>query len=166
MAFIKKTAPVAGEAGIKMGIHPDDPPWPIFGLPRIITDEAALDRLIKIYDSPTNGLTLCTGSLGASPVNDIVRLTDKYANMDRITFTYIRTIKVTGEGRFHETAHNTESSSLDILGIMKALKNGGFSCPLRPDHGRMTWGRGKPGYGLFDRALGAMYLAGLWEGLK
>ncbi|MCE5201532.1 MAG: mannonate dehydratase [Synergistaceae bacterium] len=166
-AFIKKIAPVAEEAGIKMGIHPDDPPWPIFGLPRIITDETALDRLIKIYDSPANGLTLCTGSLGASRGNDMVRLADKYANMDRITFAHIRNIKITGEGQFHETAHNTESGSLDILGIMKALKNAGFSGPIRPDHGRMIWGeRGKPGYGLFDRALGAMYLAGLWEGLK
>ena len=166
-AFIRKTAPVAEEFGIKMGIHPDDPPWPIFGLPRIITDETALDRLIHIYDSPSNGLTLCTGSLGASRGNDVVKLVDKYAQMGRITFAHVRNIKITGDGQFNETAHNTESGSLDILGIMKALKKAGFSGPLRPDHGRMIWGEsGKPGYGLYDRALGAMYLAGLWEGLE
>ncbi len=165
--FIKKTAPVAEEFGIKMGIHPDDPPWPIFGLPRIMTDEAALDRLIGVYDSPSNGLTLCTGSLGASSGNDMVKLTEKYAGMDRISFAHVRNIRITNTGQFNETAHNTESGSLNILGIMKALKKAGFSGPIRPDHGRMIWGEhGKPGYGLYDRALGAMYLAGIWEGLE
>lgn len=165
--FLKKVVPVAEEAGVRMGIHPDDPPWSIFGLPRIIKDEAALDRMLKIYDSPANGLTLCTGSLGASSGNDMVGFMTKYAQMDRISFAHVRNVKITGGGKFHETAHDTASGSLDIHGIMKALKDANFSGPLRPDHGRMIWGEtGKPGYGLYDRALGAMYLAGLWEGLE
>lgn len=165
--FLKKVVPVAEEAGVRMGVHPDDPPWSIFGLPRIIKDEASLDRMLKIYDSPANGLTLCTGSLGASSGNDMVAFMSKYAKMDRISFAHVRNIKLTGGGKFHETAHNTASGSLDIYGIMKALRDANFSGPLRPDHGRMIWGEtGKPGYGLYDRALGAMYLAGLWEGLK
>lgn len=165
--FLKKVVPVAEEAGVRMGIHPDDPPWSIFGLPRIIKDEAALDRMLQIYDSPANGLTVCTGSLGANSGNDMVSFMSKYAKMDRISFAHVRNIKLTGNGKFHETAHNTESGSLDIHGIMKALKEANFSGPLRPDHGRMIWGEtGKPGYGLFDRALGAMYLAGMWEGMQ
>lgn len=165
--FLKKVVPVAEEAGVRMGIHPDDPPWSIFGLPRIIKDEASLDRMLKIYDSPANGLTLCTGSLGASAGNDMAAFMSKYAKMDRISFAHVRNIKLTGGGKFHETAHNTGSGSLDIYGIIKALREANFAGPLRPDHGRMIWGEtGKPGYGLYDRALGAMYLAGLWEGLK
>lgn len=165
--FLKKVVPAAEEAGVRMGIHPDDPPWSIFALPRIIKDEASLDRMLKIYDSQANGLTLCTGSLGASGGNDMTAFMAKYAKMDRISFAHVRNIKLTGSGRFHETAHNTASGSLDIYGIMKALRDANFTGPLRPDHGRMIWGEtGKPGYGLYDRALGAMYLAGLWEGLQ
>ena len=165
--FLKRTVPEAEAAGVKMGIHPDDPPWPIFGLPRIITDEKSLDRLLGIYDSPSNGLTLCTGSLGASSGNDMKALAAKYAAMDRISFAHIRNIKITEAGAFHETGHPTTEGSLDIIGIMKALHSAGYSGPMRPDHGRMIWGEtGRPGYGLYDRALGAMYLAGIWEALK
>lgn len=165
--FLKKTVPEAEAAGVKMGIHPDDPPWPIFGLPRIVTDEKALDRLLAVYDSPSNGLTLCTGSLGASAGNDMKRLAKKYAEKDRISFAHVRNIKITGSGAFHETGHPTEEGSLDIIGIMKALHSAGFSGPMRPDHGRMIWGeKGRPGYGLYDRALGAMYLSGIWEALE
>lgn len=165
--FLKKVIPAAEEAGVRMGIHPDDPPWSIFGLPRLIKDEAALDRMLKIYDSPANGLTLCTGSLGASHGNNTAALMKKYAGMDRVSFAHVRNVKLTGEGKFHETAHDTASGSLDIYGIIKALREANFKGPLRPDHGRMIWGEtGKPGYGLYDRALGAMYLAGLWEGLQ
>lgn len=165
--FLKKVVPAAEEAGVRMGIHPDDPPWSIFELPRIIKDEASLDRMLKIYDSPANGLTLCTGSLGAASGNDTAALMSKYVQMDRISFAHVRNIKLTGDGKFHETAHNTASGSLDIYGIIKALKAANFTGPLRPDHGRMIWGEaGKPGYGLYDRALGAMYLAGLWEGMQ
>ncbi len=75
--FLKEIIPVAEECDIKMAIHPDDPPWPIFGLPRIITNEANLDRFLKLVDSKYNGLTLCTGSLGSGSFNDMVKLVDK-----------------------------------------------------------------------------------------
>ena len=162
--FLEAVIPVAHEAGVNMAIHPDDPPWGIFGLPRIITCEKNLDRFLKLVDMKENGLTFCTGSLGADPANDLVRMAGKYA--DRIHFAHIRNIKHTGERRFHETAHPTEYGSLDIYGIMKALHDHGFDGYIRPDHGRMIWGEdGKPGYGLYDRALGATYLSGLWEAI-
>ena len=150
-----------------MAIHPDDPPWGIFGLPRIITDEAHLDRFLKLVDSPYNGLTFCTGSLGVNPQNDIPAMVRKYSAMNRIPFMHIRNIKQVGERDFDETAHKTEYGSLDIYAIVKALVETGFDGYIRPDHGRMIWGEtGRPGYGLYDRALGAAYLNGLWEAIE
>ena len=162
--FLEAVVPVAHEAGVNMAIHPDDPPWGIFGLPRIITCEKNLDRFLKLVDQKENGLTFCTGSLGADPANDLVKMAEKYA--DRIHFAHIRNIKHTGYRQFHEAPHPTEFGSLDIYGIMKALHKGGFDGYIRPDHGRMIWGEdGRPGYGLYDRALGATYLSGLWEAI-
>ncbi|MBR6727992.1 MAG: mannonate dehydratase [Clostridia bacterium] len=162
--FLEAVIPVAHEAGVNMAIHPDDPPWGIFGLPRIITTEKNLERFLKLVDMKENGLTFCTGSLGADPNNDLPKMATKFA--DRIHFAHIRNIKHTGERQFHETAHPTEYGSLDIYGIMKALHDAGFDGYIRPDHGRMIWGEdGKPGYGLYDRALGATYLSGLWEAI-
>ena len=162
--FLEAVIPVAHEAGVNMAIHPDDPPWGIFGLPRIITTEKNLERFLKLVDMKENGLTFCTGSLGADPANDLPKMAAKFA--DRIHFAHIRNIKHTGERQFHETAHPTEYGSLDIYGIMKALHDAGFDGYIRPDHGRMIWGEdGKPGYGLYDRALGATYLSGLWEAI-
>ena len=87
--------------------------------------------------------------------------------MGRIHFAHVRNVKITGKGSFHESAHPTGSGSLDMHAVMKAYSDTGFSGPMRPDHGRMIWGEtGKPGYGLYDRALGAMYLSGLWEALE
>ena len=162
--FLEAVIPVAHGAGIRMAIHPDDPPWGIFGLPRIITNEENLARFLKLVDMPENGLTFCTGSLGANPANDLVKMAEKYAN--RIHFAHVRNILHTGERKFHEVAHPTDCGSLDIYGIVKALHKGGFDGYMRPDHGRMIWGeRGRYGYGLYDRALGAMYLSGLWEAI-
>jgi len=164
--FLKGIIPTCEEYDVKMAIHPDDPPWGIFGLPRIIINEENLDRFLKLVDSPYNGLTLCTGSLGVSPKNDIPALVRKYSAAGRIPFMHVRNIKLCGEKDFNETAHKTECGSLDIFGIMKALYDTGFDGYLRPDHGRMIWGEeGRPGYGLYDRALGAVYLNGIWEAL-
>ncbi len=164
--FLEQIIPVCEEADVNMAIHPDDPPWPIFGLPRIITNEENIDRFLKLVDSKRNGLTFCTGSLGADPKNDLVKMVDKYSKMGRIHFMHVRNIKVLDNG-FEETAHDNTYGSLDILGIMRALVDNGFDGYLRPDHGRMIWGEtGKPGYGLFDRALGASYLNGVWEALE
>ena len=163
--FLEAIIPVCEEADVNMAIHPDDPPWPIFGLPRIITCEKNIDRFLSLVDSKRNGLTLCTGSFGADKNNDMVHLVDKYSKMGRIHFMHVRNIKILDNG-FEETAHDNNCGSLDIIGIMRVLVDNGFDGYLRPDHGRMIWGEtGKPGYGLFDRALGASYLNGVWETL-
>jgi mannonate dehydratase len=165
--FLHRVVPVAADLGMRLGIHPDDPPWSIFGLPRLIVNGDALRRLIQIEDHPANGLSLCTGSLGALPSNDIPRLVEEFSGMDRIAFMHVRNIHIDGEKAFHETAHPSACGHLDMFAILKALHKNGFNGPLRPDHGRMIWGEaGKPGYGLFDRALGAAYLNGLWEGIS
>ncbi len=168
--FLKKLMPVCEECDVKMAVHPDDPPWSLFGLPRIITSEAQVDKLFAAVDSKYNGITLCTGSLGASRDNDLVKMAGKYAAMGRVHFLHARNIKFTEQedGRlfFNESPHPTECGSLDIYGILKALNDNGFEGYTRPDHGRNIWGEdGKPGYGLYDRALGATYLFGLWEAI-
>ncbi len=161
--FLKKIIPVAEEAGVNMAIHPDDPPWRIFGLPRIITCEKNIDRMLSAVDSKANGITLCTGSLGADRGNDLVHMAAKYAKMGRVHFAHIRNIKLVEDG-FEETAHDMGAGSLDIIGIVRALEENGFDGYVRPDHGRMIWDeKGKPGYGLYDRALGAAYLNGVFE---
>lgn len=165
--FLSKIIPVAEEANVKMAIHPDDPPWPIFGLPRIITCEENLDRFLKLMDSPYNGLTFCTGSLGCTKTNDMVKLVGKYTAMGRIHFLHVRNVKILPDGSFEESGHYSGCGSLDIPAILKAAYDNGFDGYIRPDHGRMIWGEtGKPGYGLFDRALGAAYLNGIWETLE
>ncbi|MCI8598835.1 MAG: mannonate dehydratase [Lachnospiraceae bacterium] len=164
--FLKEIIPVAEEANVKMAIHQDDPPWNIFGLPRIITCEKNLDRMLKLVDSPYNGLTFCTGSLGVSPENDIVHMVDKYSAMGRIHFLHLRNVKIL-DGGFEETAHMSRYGSLDMVEILKKLYKNGFDGYIRPDHGRMIWGEvGRPGYGLYDRALGAAYINGIWETLQ
>lgn len=163
--FLDAVIPVAKTAGVNMAIHPDDPPWSIFGLPRIITDERNLERFLSRYDSPANGLTFCTGSLGASADNDLVSMAARFAK--RIHFLHLRNIKLDGDRRFSETAHPTGCGSLDMYGIVRALVEGGFDGYVRPDHGRMIWGEtGRYGYGLFDRALGAAYITGLFEAIE
>lgn len=162
--FLKAIIPVASSIGIKMAIHPDDPPRPIFGLPRIVKNRDDLKRIVEIVDDPCNGLTLCSGSLGADPANDIVSLVREFAGRNRIPFAHLRNVKVDDKGGFFETAHRSEAGSLDMAAIVRAYCEAGFDGYARPDHGRMIWGEtGKPGYGLYDRALGAVYLNGLWE---
>ena len=164
--FLEGIIPVCEEYDVKMAIHPDDPPWGIFGLPRIVTNEENLDRLLRLVDSPYNGLTLCTGSLGVNPKNDIPHMIRRFGGEGRIPFLHARNIKWTGERDFNETAHKTECGSLDMYEIIKAAHDVGFDGYIRPDHGRMIWGEtGRPGYGLYDRALGAVYLNGLWEAI-
>ena len=164
--FLERIIPVSVECGINMAIHEDDPCWSIFGLPRIITDEKNLDRFLKLADVPNNGITLCTGSLGCSGRNDIARMAAKYAAMGRIHFVHMRNVAVLDNG-FEERAHLSACGTLDMYAIMKALYDNGFDGYIRPDHGRMIWGEtGRPGYGLYDRALGATYLNGLWEAIS
>lgn len=164
--FLEAIIPVAQEVGMRMAIHPDDPPRPIFGLPRIVKNRADLARLLRLVDAPANGLTLCSGSLGAGPENDVGALVREFGAMGRIHFAHLRNVRVTPEGDFEETAHLSACGSLDLAAIVKAYHDVGFDGYVRPDHGRMIWGEtGKPGYGLYDRALGAVYLNGLWEAI-
>ena len=163
--FINAIIPICEESGVQMAIHPDDPPWGIFGLPRIITGADSYARMKAINPSPANGITLCLGSLGADPGNDIAAIAQDYA--DRIHFVHARNVKWTGERSFEEAPHPSACGSLDMYAILKALYEAGFDGYIRPDHGRMIWGEtGRAGYGLYDRALGAVYLTGLWEAIE
>lgn len=163
--FLKGIMPACDETGINMAIHPDDPPWSMFGLPRIITGAESYDRMIAAVPNKHNGFTFCTGSLGAGRFNDLVAMAKKYAG--RIYFAHIRQLKYNGDTDFTEAGHLTSAGNLDIYGIVKALVEGGFDGYVRPDHGRNIWGEdGKPGYGLYDRALGAAYLNGLFEAIE
>ena len=163
--FLKGIMPACDETGINMAIHPDDPPWDMFGLPRIITGMDSYDKLFAAVPNAHNGITLCTGSLGAGRNNDMVEMASKLAS--RSYFVHLRQITHSGALDFCESGHLTEMGSLDMYGIVKALVEAGFDGYVRPDHGRNIWGEdGKPGYGLYDRALGATYLYGLFEAIE
>ncbi len=163
--FLRAVVPVVEELGMRLAIHPDDPPWPIFGIPRIITDSTALRRLLSIVDSRANSICLCSGSFGVLASNDLVAMAEEFS--DRISFVHLRNVKITGPRSFQESAHWSSSGSLDMAAIVRALIASGYSGPFRPDHGRMIWGEeGRPGYGLHDRALGAQYLLGLVDATR
>lgn len=166
--FLEKIIPVAAECDVNMAIHEDDPCWSIFGLPRIITEEKNLDRFLKLVDDKHNGITLCTGSLGCSNKNDVVKMAAKYAAMGRIHFVHMRNVAILPDNQgFEERAHLSGCGSLDMFAIAKALYDNGFDGYVRPDHGRMIWGEtGRAGYGLYDRALGATYINGLFEAIE
>lgn len=162
--FLKRILPVCDKYGIRMAIHPDDPAWPVFGLPRIVTTGERIQRLMAAVDHPMNGVTLCTGSLSSNPDNDIPAIIRSLKG--RIPFAHVRNTKHNGPGDFEEAAHLSSDGDLDMYEIMKALYE---TCPdtvIRPDHGRAVWGEvSMPGYGLYDRAMGVCYLNGLWEAI-
>ncbi|EXM39293.1 mannonate dehydratase [Ruminococcus albus SY3] len=160
--FLEELMPVCHECDIKMAIHPDDPPWDIFGLPRLLTDESAVERFLKMVDDPYNCLTLCSGSLGSNPDNNVADIVRKHC--DRIAFAHIRNVKHFDNGDFSETSHRDCDGDVGILDIIKAYHDGGFDGYIRPDHGRHIWDeKCRPGYGLYDRALGIMYILGVWD---
>ncbi|CCU80923.1 Mannonate dehydratase [Halanaerobium saccharolyticum subsp. saccharolyticum DSM 6643] len=162
--FLENIMATCEENDIKMAIHPDDPPWPIYGLPRIMIGKENMKKLLKMVDNPYNGLTLCSGSLGSNPENNVPEIIREFGS--RIHFAHVRNLKFDGEGKFHETSHLSSDGSLDLFEIVKALYDSGFGGYIRPDHGRMIWEeKARPGYGLYDRALGATYINGLWEAI-
>ncbi len=162
--FLERIMPTCEKYQIKMAIHPDDPAWPVFGLPRIVTNKEKLHQVLSLVDSPYNGITLCSGSLGSNPANDIPDIIRSLKG--RIHFAHVRNLKYNGPGDFEEAAHLSSDGSMDMFAIMKALYDIGFDGPIRPDHGRAIWGEvSMPGYGLYDRAIGANYLNGLWESI-
>lgn len=163
--FLNGILPACDETGIDMAIHPDDPPWDIFGLPRIVGREEDYDKLFSAVPNKHNGITFCTGSLGAGRSNDLPKMAAKYAR--RIYFAHLRQLKFVNDTDFYENGHQTAEGNVDIYAVVKALVENGFDGYVRPDHGRNIWGeKGKPGYGLYDRALGAAYLSGLFEAVE
>ncbi len=163
--FLESIMPVCDKYNINMGIHPDDPAWSVFGLPRIITNKENILRVMQMVDNSHNGVTFCTGSFGTNLKNDLPDMIR--ALKGRIHFAHIRNLRFFSQDEFEEAAHLSSDGSFDMYEIVKAFYESGFDGPIRPDHGRMIWGEeAMPGYGLYDRALGATYINGLWEAIE
>ncbi|MBQ1386897.1 MAG: mannonate dehydratase [Erysipelotrichales bacterium] len=163
--FLKAIMPVCNKYDIKMAIHPDDPAWSVFGLPRIIINKPNILRMMKAVDDPHNGVTFCSGSYGTNLENDLPDMIRSLKG--RIHFAHVRNLYFHSPTNFEEAAHLSSDGSFDMYEIVKALYDIGFDGPIRPDHGRMIWGEvAMPGYGLYDRALGAAYINGLWEAIE
>ena len=164
--FLEKIIPTCEKCGVRMAVHPDDAAWPVFGLPRIAHTQEDFDKIVSFADSPANALCLCTGSLGSNPENDIPGAIRHFGEKNRIACVHVRNVKYLGRRKFREAAHLSSDGSLDMYEIMKAIYETTPETYIRPDHGRMIWDeKGRPGYGLYDRALGIAYLNGLWEAL-
>lgn len=169
--FLNEIIPLSEELGIKMAIHPDDPPFDIMGLPRIITSESDLDDLINFIDSPANGITFCTGSLGANPENDLPKMIEKFK--DRIHFLHLRNVKREPSGSFYEDHHLEGSSNMYeiVKAVLKVEKERGVSLPMRPDHGHQMLDDLKSntayaGYSAIGRMKGLAELRGLSMGIS
>ncbi len=174
--FLKEIVPVAIESKVRLAIHPDDPPWPLFGLPRIVSNSDDIFDIINIVDSPNNGITLCSGSLGAGFFNNVAEMAEKFAH--RINFAHPRNVIRDSEYNFHEDY--LFQGDVDIYRLMKALvmeeerrkKEGrsDWQIPMRPDHGnkilddslRNTY----PGYTLYGRLKNLAELRGLEVGIR
>jgi len=167
--FLDAVVPACEEAGVKLGVHPDDPPYDVFGWPRVVSTKDDLARVLALHDSPYHGLTLCLGSFSANPEQDPVDAVRTF--MDRVHFTHVRNIRHLGNGDFTEVGHRACEGSVDTTGIMRAYAEAGYEGYVRPDHGRHLWdenttNRPRPGYGLYDRALGVQYLLGAWDAFR
>lgn len=163
--FLERIMPVCDKYNINMAIHPDDPAWSVFGLPRIIINKKNILRMMQMVDNPHNGVTFCSGSYGTNLENDLPDMIRSLKG--RIHFAHVRNLRFNSPTDFEEAAHLSSDGTFDMYEIMKALYEIGFEGPIRPDHGRMIWGEvAMPGYGLYDRALGATYLNGLWEAIE
>lgn len=175
--FLKEIMPAAEESGVLMGIHPDDPPRSLLGLPRVVSNKNDIRKILNAADSVSNGITLCTGSFGASIKNNLVEMAETFAG--RINFIHLRNVKNFGDDGFIEENHL--DGDVDIYGVMKALlieqnrrKMMGrkdLRMPFRPDHGHLMTpdqNRGGiyPGYSLFGRMRGLAELRGLELGIK
>jgi len=170
-AFLGEIVPVAEECGIRMAIHPDDPPFPLFGLPRVVNQASDARALLASYPSPSNGLTLCTGSYGASPKNDLVAMAREFA--PHIHFAHLRNVTSEPDGSFHEAEHL--EGDVDMIGVVAALMaeerrrkaegRADWEIPMRPDHGHVivddVGKKVNPGYSCIGRLKGLAELRGV-----
>lgn len=175
--FLKAVIPEAEKLGVKMAIHPDDPPFSVFGVPRIVSNYEELKFLLDACPSPSNGLTFCSGSLGASSNNDLVKIIKDFG--DKIHFIHLRNVQRHGNGSFYEAEHL--NGSVPMQKVMKAIveeqlkrneKGGIVNIPMRPDHGHVLLDDIQrqdefySGYSLIGRAMGLAQLSGLEMGIR
>ncbi len=176
-SFLQEIIPVAEESGVLMALHPDDPPWPLLGLPRVVSNKRDVEQLLAVVDSPSNGITLCTGSFGAGVQNDLVDMAQRFAK--RVNFIHLRNVTRNEAGDFFEDNHL--DGDVDMYGVMKALiveqkrrtDEGRKDCrmPMRPDHGHLMLADQHksgiyPGYSLFGRMRGLAELRGMELGIR
>lgn len=165
--FLDSVIPVCEEYDVKLAVHPDDPAFDMFGWPRVVSSFEGIKRVLELNDSKYNGLCLCLGSYSSRPGNDAVEAVKAF--MDRIHFSHVRNIRFEEDGRsFSEVGHRACEGDVDTIGIMKAYADANYQGYIRPDHGRHLWeenttNKPRPGYGLYDRALGIQYLLGVFE---